>query len=181
MVGDSRGLVAAWKDLQVTTLRSHVPDLKSQGGRDRILHRQVAAQGVGSLVVELNSKQGQPIGVNLVWNQRSAGETHLKCDNRSVASGNRRGRGIVRRVVMELELVRIAFADIRRVSAVFKTVVEEAKSAAYNQFWTGLVGKAYARRKIGPLGMPKSGAVMIRDEQADAVLRQQSREAITDP
>src|SRR5208283_5366238 len=90
------------------------------------------------------------------------------------ASGNFRGRGVVGRGIVEIELEGIAFAKIRRISTIFKTVIENAKSAAYHQLWTGLVSKAHARGKIELLGSPKSAAVLVRDLQVDAVLRQQS-------
>ena len=63
----------------------------------------------------------------------------------------------------EVELERIVFADIRRVSAIFKSVVKDAQSAAYHQLWIDLVGNAYSRGKIGFWRGSKPGYRSIRD------------------
>src|SRR5208283_1689 len=177
---------------------------------------------VGSLVVELNSAQGQPTGVNREWVQRIARESGFKrcktihrirwsgiavtgasalpslsdsvrhrvrresskgvqgcgiedLSGRATSRGD--SPGFEPREIGEVELERIVLAKIRRISAIFKAVIEDAKSAAYHQFWTHLVGKAHARSKIGLLGFPESCAVMVRDVHKDAVLRHQGGEA----
>src|SRR5208337_2866301 len=107
-------------------LRSHVPSLHSQRGRDGVLHRQVAAHGVRRLVEELNSAQVQPTGVDRERTQRSAREPGFKRSHTTGSRGSARAKdvegqgvectGTVKgnlRLVVEVELERIVFAYVR--------------------------------------------------------------------
>ncbi len=57
---------------------------------------------------------------------------------------------------VELELERIVFADVWRIPAILKPVVEHTPTAANHQLGIYLVGKADAWRKVGVLRIAQS-------------------------
>ena len=82
------------------------------------------------------------------------------------------------RTVGEVENKGIVFADIRPVSLVFKRVVEEAETAAHDQFWSGLIGEADARSEVLSASAP-AAPIFVGLAERDSILGQQVEEAVT--
>src|SRR6266851_3237974 len=71
---DGLDVVGARKRLQVAGKRGHVTGLHGHGRSQLVLERKVCTHRIWSLVIKLDSTQGQAVSVDQKWIQRSAGE-----------------------------------------------------------------------------------------------------------
>ena len=76
--------------------KSRIQPAHIECGRYLILQREVAAHGVGSVVVELDAAQGQTAGIDQSWIEWSAREANLQRWRRDGAPGESDGVTVVR-------------------------------------------------------------------------------------
>ncbi len=152
---DLSNIVGARKDLKMPGHRVYVSGLERHRRRQLILHGEIAAHRIRRNVIELDPQESQSIGVNQQRIEWCARESGLKC---SGEAGTCRGaswecdrRILIRLREVELELERIVFADVWRISAVLKAIVENAPASADDQLCVGLVCETDARSEIGVL------------------------------
>src|SRR6266852_7163743 len=168
-VHESLGIYAGWLDgfdvvgsrkrFQVPRQRGHVASLHGHGRSQLILQGKVGTHRIWSLVIKLDSTQGQAVSIDQKWIQRSAGEAGFQSwpPGRSGGGASSKvvdGMSIVGTEEREVELERIVFTNVRRKTPVLESVVEQAKSAASDELGRNLIGESQARGKILRLRVP---------------------------